>query len=185
MEHSYRDYMRTKFSEILAPGALARNCERSILNWTIANTRHSSWEDLIFRRTYKMKATWLLAEMKRAPKVAASLVAQDGRVRLDLKVGPQLILRVKRKELESAKLAYYPADILWPEGPYAQMTRRRKARELEREAAQASVEAHDGQFKCGKCKSQKTSYYQLQTRSADEPMTTFVTCTACGNRWKC
>jgi transcription elongation factor S-II len=25
----------------------------------------------------------------------------------------------------------------------------------------------------------------MQTRSADEPMTTFVTCIDCGNRWKC
>ena len=42
----------------------------------------------------------------------------------------------------------------------------------------------DGVFKCGKCKSYKTSYYQLQTRSADEPMTTFVNCANCGNKWK-
>jgi transcription elongation factor S-II len=28
------------------------------------------------------------------------------------------------------------------------------------------------------------TYYQLQTRSADEPMTTFVTCVNCDNRWK-
>jgi len=40
------------------------------------------------------------------------------------------------------------------------------------------------QFRCGKCKQHKTTYYQLQTRSADEPMTTFITCTVCGNRWK-
>jgi len=40
------------------------------------------------------------------------------------------------------------------------------------------------QFRCGKCKQSKTTYYQLQTRSADEPMTTFITCTNCGNRWK-
>ena len=42
----------------------------------------------------------------------------------------------------------------------------------------------DGLHKCGKCKSMKTSYYQLQTRSSDEPMTNFVTCHNCGNRWK-
>eukprot|EP00357_Protocruzia_adherens_P034214 CAMPEP_0115018582 /NCGR_PEP_ID=MMETSP0216-20121206/28910_1 /TAXON_ID=223996 /ORGANISM="Protocruzia adherens, Strain Boccale" /LENGTH=315 /DNA_ID=CAMNT_0002389841 /DNA_START=934 /DNA_END=1881 /DNA_ORIENTATION=+ len=40
------------------------------------------------------------------------------------------------------------------------------------------------QFQCGKCKKNKTSYYQMQTRSADEPMTTFVTCLECGNSWK-
>ena len=28
------------------------------------------------------------------------------------------------------------------------------------------------------------SHYQLQTRSADEPMTTFVSCQECGHRWK-
>jgi len=42
-----------------------------------------------------------------------------------------------------------------------------------------------GIFKCGKCRQNKTTYYQLQTRSADEPMTTFVTCMNCHNRWKC
>eukprot|EP00457_Paulinella_chromatophora_P010015 gb/GEZN01010099.1/.p1 GENE.gb/GEZN01010099.1/~~gb/GEZN01010099.1/.p1 ORF type:complete len:362 (-),score=75.41 gb/GEZN01010099.1/:146-1231(-) len=41
-------------------------------------------------------------------------------------------------------------------------------------------------FECGKCKQTKTTYHQLQTRSADEPMTTFVTCLnqACGHRWR-
>lgn len=39
-------------------------------------------------------------------------------------------------------------------------------------------------FQCSKCHERKCSYYQLQTRSCDEPMTTFVTCTVCGNRWR-
>ena len=46
------------------------------------------------------------------------------------------------------------------------------------------IEASTDDFKCGKCKSKKCTFYQLQTRSADEPMTTFVTCIDCGNRWK-
>lgn len=40
------------------------------------------------------------------------------------------------------------------------------------------------EFKCGKCGQRKVSYSQAQTRSADEPMTTFCECTVCGNRWK-
>lgn len=39
-------------------------------------------------------------------------------------------------------------------------------------------------LKCGKCKKRDCTYNQIQTRSADEPMTTFVMCNACGNRWK-
>jgi DNA-directed RNA polymerase subunit M/transcription elongation factor TFIIS len=38
---------------------------------------------------------------------------------------------------------------------------------------------------CSSCKRKtKCDYYQLQTRSADEPMTTFVTCLECDKRWK-
>ncbi|XP_015220624.1 transcription elongation factor A protein 2 [Lepisosteus oculatus] len=39
-------------------------------------------------------------------------------------------------------------------------------------------------FVCGKCKKKNCTYTQVQTRSADEPMTTFVVCNECGNRWK-
>ncbi|KAL9006197.1 MAG: hypothetical protein Q9188_001076 [Gyalolechia gomerana] len=39
-------------------------------------------------------------------------------------------------------------------------------------------------FECGKCKQKKVAYNQAQTRSADEPMTTFCECQNCGNRWK-
>lgn len=37
---------------------------------------------------------------------------------------------------------------------------------------------------CGKCKKNNVSYSEMQTRSADEPMTTFAYCLECGHRWK-
>jgi len=40
------------------------------------------------------------------------------------------------------------------------------------------------EYVCGRCKRNKTTYYQMQTRSADEPMTTFITCLHCNNKWK-
>jgi transcription elongation factor S-II len=57
-------------------------------------------------------------------------------------------------------------------------------RNLSESKAVQDTEAETDQFKCGRCGQRKTKYYQLQTRSADEPMTTFVTCINCGNRWK-
>ncbi|KAI6241076.1 Transcription elongation factor [Aphelenchoides fujianensis] len=39
-------------------------------------------------------------------------------------------------------------------------------------------------FRCGRCGKNNCTYNQMQTRSADEPMTTFVFCRTCGNRWK-
>jgi transcription elongation factor S-II len=44
--------------------------------------------------------------------------------------------------------------------------------------------ATTNEFRCGKCKKRECTYYQMQTRSADEPLTTFVQCVACGNRWR-
>jgi len=39
-------------------------------------------------------------------------------------------------------------------------------------------------LQCGKCKKRDVTYNQMQTRSSDEPMTTFCLCNTCGNRWK-
>ena len=50
---------------------------------------------------------------------------------------------------------------------------------------ETTIEAATDTFICRKCQSNKCTYYQMQTRSADEPMTTFVTCIDCGKRWKC
>ena len=46
------------------------------------------------------------------------------------------------------------------------------------------VKVFSASLQCGRCKEKKVSYSQAQTRSADEPMTTFCECTVCGNRWK-
>ena len=68
---------------------------------------------------------------------------------------------------------------------------RRKANEKIREHAeweavrgqqqQASTDA----FKCGKCKQRKCTYYQLQTRSADEPMTSTFVFAFYFSPWRC
>ena len=41
-----------------------------------------------------------------------------------------------------------------------------------------------GEFTCRKCNGNKTTHSAFQLRSSDEPMTLFVSCLTCGNRWK-
>jgi transcription elongation factor S-II len=47
-----------------------------------------------------------------------------------------------------------------------------------------NIEAMTDTFTCRKCKSKRCSYYALQTRSADESMTLYISCLCCGARMK-
>jgi hypothetical protein len=189
MNHPLREYARRIFTDKLGSGAISRNAEISILNWAVHATRGigqvASWENRVFRSNYRMKLSWLIAEMGRDEKVNITLATDGDSVQLGCIVGPQLVLRLKRKELDVKKLATYPPDVLWPAGPWAQAMLKSREKDMAMEMARTREEDYSGLFKCGKCKSVKTTYYQMQTRSADEPMTTFVTCKNCRNRWKC
>lgn len=59
-------------------------------------------------------------------------------------------------------------------------------RKLKRDASkyEKRVGSSTDMFTCKKCKSKNCTYYELQTRSADEPATIFVTCLDCGKHWK-
>jgi len=45
-------------------------------------------------------------------------------------------------------------------------------------------QATTDEYQCGRCRARECTYFELQTRSADEPMTTYITCKPCGHRWK-
>jgi transcription elongation factor S-II len=57
---------------------------------------------------------------------------------------------------------------------------------IKRDASKYStnIEASTDMYTCKKCKSKKCTYYELQTRSADESATIFVTCLNCGKNWR-
>ena len=41
----------------------------------------------------------------------------------------------------------------------------------------------EGMYTCRQCGSKKTQSWEKQTRSSDEPMTTFIMCTNCRKTW--
>ncbi len=94
----------------------------------------------------------------------------------------ELKTKILEKKIKAHEIAFMTHQEMAPE-KWQQLMEDKKIRDENRYAPK--LEASTDNFTCRKCKSKECSYYQLQTRSADEPMTTFVTCIKCGTRWKC
>lgn len=99
------------------------------------------------------------------------------------KTNPELAKRVMSGEITPERFVVMSDEDLKSE------TQRKKEIEYEKEnmsKAQAPMaeKSISDSLECSKCKKKMVSYTQAQTRSADEPMTTFCECLHCGNRWK-
>ena len=93
----------------------------------------------------------------------------------------RLLLRLKNREFTPEQLVNMNPQELFPEHWKKLIDEKYKRDKVLYETKKESM---TDQFKCAKCKGRETCYYELQTRSADEPMTIFITCLNCGNRWK-
>jgi hypothetical protein len=188
MSHPYRTFVQAAFAKALGPGPTARNAEISIVNWTRERVPYedASWESPRFRMQYKGKAVGLIKELERSvTTIVPNLRIEGDRVVFEYTLVPQLVRKLQLKQLDSKRLAWYPAEILWPDGPMAKAIIKNREHDMHLEEIKSRDDDYDGILQCRKCKSNKTEYYQLQTRSADEPMTTYATCKKCGNKWKC
>jgi DNA-directed RNA polymerase subunit M/transcription elongation factor TFIIS len=116
--------------------------------------------------------------------VAATLDVKGGRVKLTCEVMPQLKRRLLRREVASQDLVTMKPEQLWPNGPWSRTLFKLREKEMAMEKMRAKEDDYNGLLKCGKCKSLKTDYTTMQTRSADEPATVFASCRNCGNRWR-
>lgn len=169
-DHKMRPFVVTKVSEILNLPVDDNRCiniEKSIYNWTIDEafkySQGVSWENSRVRDMYKQKYI---------------------SIKHNLEKSPTLKEKILNGSLKCSTLASLAPHQLWPEGPNDVVLQERLARSMKKDYFKQE-EKVEGFFACRKCKKRETSYYQLQTRSADEPMTTFVTCHNCDLRWKC
>ena len=99
------------------------------------------------------------------------------------KSNPKLRINVLNGEIPTERFVQMSADEL------KSAERREKDEQLIKENLKDSYvpkeeKSISSSLQCGKCGQRKVSYSQAQTRSADEPMTTFCECMACGKRWK-
>lgn len=142
----------------------ALNLERGIFNYTLQNStgKHTTWNK-DFEHLYIQRAVTVYVNLN-----------PNSRLQ-----NVNLLTRLLTKEIDEFDIAHFDAKHMFPER-YQQI----QTQYATEDVIETPKEIPDGMFRCGKCKSYKTTYYQLQTRSADEPMTTFHSCVNCGNRWK-
>lgn len=105
-------------------------------------------------------------------------------IQKNLKCSPTLKQRIVSGQLKTSKVFELPLESLWPGGPFAKAKEEGIKRAMAKDYNIANEKDYKGLFRCNKCKGYKTTYYELQTRSADEPMTVFVTCHVCRITWK-
>ena len=92
-----------------------------------------------------------------------------------------LIKKIKSNEIDPYNLAFIDTYKLFPEKWADIIDEKMKIEKLLKESLQESA---SDLFKCPRCHKRKTIHCEVQTRSSDEPMTTFITCLECGKKWK-
>ena len=164
-----REKLTPLFRESADCDIIVTNLEKSIFNWAVRRTRDCgespSWKNFLFVETYKRKFLTINYNLSHPQNNVKDKVVQQS--------------------IDEIQLPSFTPDELFPTGNYAVTASRLRSKEIEAEHRKGQVETtHVGIFTCGRCKSRKTTYYEMQTRSADEPMTAFITCLDCGKRWK-
>jgi len=161
----FRENIRKKLSTILncSDQIVCVNLEKGIFNYAIkeANNRKivKKWENRAFAQIYIDKLRTIFMNLK----------------------NQELLHQIKNAEITSQSVAFMTHQELNPERWKTLIDQK-----IKRDASKftTNIQASTDMFTCKKCKSKKCTYYELQTRSADEPATIFITCLDCGKHWK-
>ena len=142
---------------------MAQNLEKGVYNYAIkeANSKKivKKWENKQFAQLYVDRLRSIYFNLK----------------------NPELIEQVRNHEITPQVLAFMTHQEFRPDHWTPLIDRK-----IKRDASKYTdnVQASTDMFTCKKCRSKRCTYYELQTRSADEPATIFITCLDCGKHWK-
>ena len=170
---SYKSNIRNTscnlFHKILNDDRKSRQMEKDIYNtclkYASENGIIKNWDNIVFKKLYVSRIRSIYTNL-------------NGNSYLGNKNFSEKIIKgdIDPKNISSlSKYDIYPE--VWSE----LLSRLAEKDKLKYEL---KPEAMTDMFKCRKCGSRSCSYYEFQTRSADEPMTQFITCLDCNNNWK-
>tara|TARA_B110001452_G_C15239509_1_gene429155 strand:+ start:1806 stop:2327 length:522 start_codon:yes stop_codon:yes gene_type:complete len=159
----FRENVVSKLNSIIDDKKISENLEKGIYNYTlsVADTKNliKKWNNDYFVLIYIQKLKTILCNL----------------------LNKDILTKLVSKSFKAHKLAYMTHQELRPD-LWDELIELKKIKDENKFSPK--IEASTDDFTCFKCKSKKCTFYQLQTRSGDEPMTTFVTCIDCGNRWR-
>jgi transcription elongation factor S-II len=160
----FRVNITQKIDIIIQDKKISRNIERGVFNFALKESTTKKllkkWENPFFVNIYLDRMKTIYTNIQYEP---FKTLIQSGNIK-------------------TSELAFMTHQEMRPDKWDGMIEEKNKRDKCKYETV---IEAATDTFKCRKCKSNKCTYYQMQTRSADEPMTTFVSCLDCGCRWKC
>lgn len=143
--------------------------ERGLYNFTLEDAKsravHAVWENPEFTQLYLIHARRVIANLDPTSYIGNA----------------RLLERFREKEFKTHDIPYMTYSELFPEkwGAMIELAIKREAKMLEVDKSMAT-----DMFKCSRCGKRQCTYYEMQTRSADEPMTQFIRCLNCGKQWR-
>uniref|UniRef100_A0A6C0B8R5 TFIIS-type domain-containing protein n=1 Tax=viral metagenome TaxID=1070528 RepID=A0A6C0B8R5_9ZZZZ len=160
---TFRSNIRDKIIPILGDEKISSNLEIAIYNYAIkeANSRKiiKKWDNPYFVQLYVDHLRSIYFNLK----------------------NKELLDQIKSGEITVQALAFMTHQELNP-AHWSKLIEQKIKRDSNKFTT--NIQASTDMFTCKKCRSKKCTYYELQTRSADEPATIFVTCLDCGKHWK-
>ena len=166
----FRSGVRAKLNKLIRKRKMSADLERGIYNYAIKEARARNivrkWDNGLFSTIYLARLRTIYANLDKRSCVKNAT----------------LLSRMKKHQFEPHEAAFMSHHEMCPDRWRVLIEAKIKR---DQNLGEGDEAAASEEFKCYKCKKRKCSYYQMQTRSADEPMTTFVTCLHCGNNWRC
>ena len=161
----FRFKIKNKLNDIIDNDKMSSNMEKGIFNYSLKEAGNKKvvkkWDNPYFVQIY----------MDRLRSILYNLT----------KLGSVLLEQLKNDSIKAQDVAFMTHYEMSPE-KWKTMLLLKSVKDKGK--FETNIEASTDTFTCRKCRGNKTTYYQLQIRSADEPATTFINCIDCGNKWK-
>jgi len=160
----FRENLRKQFSlNYDLPVKDATNIEISVYNWALQESVSlkivKKWENKNFTQIYIDRMRSIFINLK----------------------NPEFRNKVLSHEILPRQVGFLSHPEMCPERWQALMEQQMK---LDENRGKIKVTASTELFTCRKCRSKRCTYYELQTRSSDEPTSIFVSCLECNSKWK-